>query len=417
MDLLIAFIIFIASMVCCLAIDISMVYALLVGLILFLYVGMRRGFKLKALYWMSLSSIKDSLVVIKIMLVIGMLAATWRISGTITVFVYYGMKVITPPLFLLIAFLLSCLLSYALGTSFGVSGTVGVIFMALARSGGVDPVIAAGVIMSGVYFGDRCSPVSSSAQLVAGITKTDILKNVKIMFKTAAIPFVVTLAFYTFLSLRNPIQHVDESIVSAFENSFSLSVWAFIPAVLMLVLPLVKLSVSKSMWISIASGVIISWCVQGAGAAEIVKTCIFGYKAQGGELGEILNGGGLVSMIEVSLILIISSAYSGIFSGTKMLESLQDKLAKACEKTGRFEIMVALSIVSACIFCNQTITTLMCNSILGEAYIKTGGDNQELAIDIENSGILIGCTVPWSIGCTVPLAFMDAPVSAMLYAS
>ena len=55
MELLIAFIIFIASMVCCLAIDISMVYALLVGLVLFLYVGMRRGFKLKALYRMSLS--------------------------------------------------------------------------------------------------------------------------------------------------------------------------------------------------------------------------------------------------------------------------------------------------------------------------------------------------------------------------
>ena len=67
------------------------------------------------------------------MAIIGFITAAWRVSGTITIFVYYGMKVITPPLFLMITFLLSCLLSYALGTSFGVAGTVGVIFMALAR--------------------------------------------------------------------------------------------------------------------------------------------------------------------------------------------------------------------------------------------------------------------------------------------
>lgn len=70
-------------------------------------------------------------------------------------------------------------MSYAIGTSFGIAGTVGVIFIALARSGGVDPVIAAGVIMSGVYFGDRCSPVSSSANMVAGITDTKIYDNGK----------------------------------------------------------------------------------------------------------------------------------------------------------------------------------------------------------------------------------------------
>ena len=140
---------------------------------------------------MSKKGIMDSIVVIKVMLVIGILTAVWRVSGTITVFVYYGMKVIMPPIFLIVTFALCCLLSYAIGTSFGIAGTVGVIFIALARSGGVDPVIAAGVIMSGVYFGDRCSPVSSSANMVAGITDTKIYNNVKIMFRTAMLPLVI----------------------------------------------------------------------------------------------------------------------------------------------------------------------------------------------------------------------------------
>ena len=183
MGLIIAFVIFIASMILMLITGHSMVWALLVGLVLFAVLGLKRltqgsgtagglsagesgmpfGKAVKELAASSWVSIRDSLIVIEVMLIIGLITAAWRISGTITVFVYYGMKVIVPPLFLIIAFLLSCLLSYALGTSFGVAGTVGVIFMALARSGGVDPLITAGVLMSGIYFGDRTSPASSTA--------------------------------------------------------------------------------------------------------------------------------------------------------------------------------------------------------------------------------------------------------------
>ncbi|MDO4177165.1 MAG: Na+/H+ antiporter NhaC family protein, partial [Bacillota bacterium] len=173
MGLIIAFIIFIGSMITMLITGHSMVWALLVGLLLFTVLGLHKLKKgeeqlgivegIKELASNSWGSIKESLIVIEVMLIIGFITAAWRVSGTITVFVYYGMKVIVPPLFLVITFLLSCLLSYALGTSFGVAGTVGVIFMALARSGAVNPVITAGVIMSGIYFGDRGSPVSSSA--------------------------------------------------------------------------------------------------------------------------------------------------------------------------------------------------------------------------------------------------------------
>ena len=153
MGLIIAFVIFIASMIFMLITGHSMVWALLIGLLLFTGLGLKQldmpvSKGIKELSSSSWGSIRDSLIVIEVMLIIGLITAAWRISGTITIFVYYGMKVIVPPLFLIIAFLLSCLLSYALGTSFGVAGTVGVIFMALARSGGVDPVITAGVLMS-----------------------------------------------------------------------------------------------------------------------------------------------------------------------------------------------------------------------------------------------------------------------------
>ena len=416
MDLLIAFLVFVGCMFAALIKGFSTVIALLVGLVCFVLVGMHRGYPLKDLTAMGTKGIRDSLIVIEVMAVIGFVTAIWRMSGTITIFVYYGMKVITPPLFLIITFLLSCLLSYALGTSFGVAGTVGVIFMTLARSGGVDPVVTAGVIMSGIYFGDRCSPVSSSANLVAGVTGTEIFNNVKLMMRTGMVPLIVSIIIYTGLSLRHPISHVDQELVTSFEESFNLSLWAFVPAALMILLPLLHASVMKAMGFSILSGALVAWLVQGVPIPDILKFCVLGYQAQGEGLGAILNGGGLSSMVEVVLIVIISSSYSGIFNETHMLESLQAQLSRACTRIGRFSVIVILSIVTSMIFCNQTITTLMCNDLLEKPYLDGGGSRQELAIDMENSVILIACTIPWTIGVMVPLSFMGVGVESMLYA-
>ena len=416
MDLLIAFILFLITMISAIILDGSMIIALLVGLIAFAGVGLHRKFTFRALAGMGLSGAKESLLVIEVMCVIGFVTASWRAAGTITVFVYYGMKLILPPLFLVIAFLLSCLLSYALGTSFGVAGTVGVIFMTLARSGGVDPILTAGVLMSGIYFGDRGSPVSSSANMVAGITETKIYDNVKIMMKTAMVPLLLTLAVYVVFSVKNPISHVDTQLMQTFENEFNLSLWAFAPAAFMLILPLLKVSVLKSMGASILSGILVAWLVQGMPLLEVLKICVLGYRASGSGLGALLNGGGLVSMLEICVILLISSSYSGIFNGTGMLDSLQEKLSSACTRFGRFTVMAVLSLASACIFCNQTIATLVCKDLLNKPYEEGGASGTELAVDMENSVILIACMVPWCIGCSVPLSFFDVNAACLPYA-
>ncbi len=416
MDLLIGFFIFLISMIGALVCKLSMIYALLIGLLSFVVVALRKGFKLDFLGRATIKGIKSSLIVIYVMSLIGFVTATWRISGTITIFVYYGIKIITPSFFLLITFLLSCFLSYALGTSFGVAGTVGVIFMALAKSGGVDPIVTAGVLMSGIYFGDRCSPVSSSANLVAGITETKIYDNVVKMMKTGGIPLILATLIYTYLSFHYPISHVDENLVGEFESAFIISPWALIPAILMLVLPLIKISVIISMSLSIISGILVAFFVQNMSVITILKSCILGYEADTLGLGKILNGGGLISMIEIVIIMIISGCYSGIFNETGMLNEIQDRMKLLALRIGKFPTMITLGIATSMIFCNQTIATLMCNNLTQHAYENTDIGREERAIDMENSVILIGCIVPWCIGCTVPLAFFGVGLKAMYWA-
>lgn len=416
MDFGIGFLFFILAMMASIMRGISMIPALLIGLFIFTFLGMKRGYALSQLARWGLESVRESLVVIKVMLIIGLITAAWRLSGTIPVFVYYGIRIITPPLFLLVTFLLACLLSYALGTSFGVTGTLGVIFIALARSGGVDPVITAGVIISGVYFGDRCSPAASSANLVAGVTHTDIMTNVKYMLRTCVLPFILTVIIYTVLSVRNPIGSLDADIIRSFEETFSLTAIAFIPAVLMVILPLIRVSVTTSILVSAASGILIAIFVQGIPVMAVAKACLFGYVSEDAGLGSILNGGGVISMLEVVVILIISCAYSGIFDGTGMLEPVHRIIEKSINKVGRFATCLMFGLINTVLFCNQTITTLLAAEALAEPYEKTGGSLQELAIDIENSSIVAAGFVPWCLGCKVLLTFLDVGVEAVPYA-
>lgn len=415
MDLLISFGVFIIAMLACLLTGHTMVIALLVGLAAFVITGIRRGFAFRQLAKMGVGGAKDAIDVIAVMMVIGFITAIWRASGTIAFFVFYGMKIITPGVFLIITYLLCTLLSYALGTSFGVAGTAGVIFMSLARAGGVNPLITAGVIMSGVYFGDRCSPVASSALLVAGITKTDILTNVKYMLKTSVLPFGITLIAYTVLSFRNPLTDVDQSFMNKISAEFNISWWCLVPALFMLILPLLKIKVINAMFVSIASGVIISIALQGMDISALVKAMIFGYQSEG-RLADIINGGGFLSMIEVVFIVSISCAFSGIFDGTNMLETIQDKLSMMITKIGHFASSVIVSFVMLAVFCNQTIASMMCNDMLKKPYADTGAGKQELCIDLENSVIILAPVVPWTIACTVPLSFMQVGTEALIYA-
>lgn len=371
MDVLIAFIIFTGAMAVCLMMDGSMLLPLLAGFICFFAAALHRGFSFRQTKDMALKGAADSLVVIRILLLIGMITALWRSAGTISFFVYYGMKIITPSMFIIITFLLACLLSYALGTSFGVAGTVGVIFMALARSGGVSEAVTAGAVMSGIYFGDRGSPASSSASLTAAVTHTDLYGNVKMMMKTGLLP---------------------------------------------LVLPLLKVRVITAMALSILSAAAMSIFVQKLTFVETVWFAVFGYRAESGSLTAILSGGGMASMLEVCGIVLLSCSYSGIFRGTGMLGNVQALLERVMGSMGKFGTTLITSIAVIAIFCNQTIAAIMCSDLLGKPYEKQGAESNELAIDMENSLIVIAGLVPWAIACAVPLKMLGAGISALPYA-
>lgn len=415
MSVLICAAVFIAAMIACMAAGVDTVFALLLGIVLFSAIGLHRGHKMAQLWRMMWSEGRKLIPLLLIFVFIGAITALWRSSGTITFFIYYGIQIIRPGIFILVAFLLTCLLSYALGTSFGVTGTVGIILMALARSGGVDTMITAGAVLSGAYFGDRCSPASSSGLLVAAVTETKQYDNIRNMHRTGWLPMLVSIAIYGVLSAANPIQAVEERLLTTLTDSFSLSLWTVLPAVIMLVLPLVKVSIRTTLIISCAAAFGVSVLVQGMGVWETLESAVMGYTPTNEALTAILSGGGVLNMMATSFAVMATGLFAGLLSGLGVLDGLKDVVEKLAAKWGLFPTTVLVCLVAGMVFCNQSIIIMMAQPLMHEVYDKMGRGKEELALDVENSGIVMAALIPWNIAGSVPLQMLDAGPGAIPY--
>ena len=285
--------------------------------------------------------------------------------------------------------------------------------IALARAGGVSVPIAAGAILSGVYFGDRGAPTSSCASLQAALTKTDHYTNVRFMLKTGALPLLLTLGAYTLLSLRNSMTAVDGTLLTALETQFRLSWLLFIPAVLMLVLPALRLPLPLSMAASALSAFLLTVLVQGVSVWETVKIALCGFTPIE-SLSGVLSGGGFFSMVGTMLLLLFAGGCTGIIGGMELLKPAKTALLRLSGRIGSFPTMVLASLASCMIFCNQTIAMIFCKELMEDVYPEAA--HQEFSADMSCSVVTIAGLVPWCIACSVPLAMLDAGFDAIPFA-
>ena len=411
------FLFFFASLLLGLYLHISLLYPLLLGLVGFVLIARLRGHSFLSLSRMLLQGSRQSLIVIRIFVLIGAITAVWRACGTIPYIVYYGIALLNEQFFILSAFILSCLVSFLLGTSFGTVGTLGVALMVLARSGQVNIDVAAGAIIAGAYFGDRCSPMSSSANLVAALTKTELYLNLSNMLKTSTLPFALSCLGYAALSWQHPLVASDSPILSAIPQAFSLQPIVILPAVLILLMAAAKIDVKLSMGVSIVAGAAIALTVQHVGWLDLINYIFTGYQlAQASFLSEILQGGGLLSMLQVSLIVMISSAYSGLFAGTGMLADIEQICEKLSHKLGAYTGTLITSVAAAAFSCNQTLAVMLTHQLMQRIYEKKRLGNYRLALDLENSVIMIAALIPWNIAGAVPAAALSTGAGFIPYA-
>ncbi|QQB73234.1 Na+/H+ antiporter NhaC family protein [Fusobacterium canifelinum] len=411
MGSIIVILLFSLSLIVCLLLKFSVVYALIVGYIIFIIFGLLKGHNLKVLIKKSFEGVLTVKNILLVFILIGMITALWRTSGTIAFIVYMGSKLISPSILILLTFLLCSILSLLIGTSLGTAATMGVICFSIGKTIGINPYYVGGAVLSGIYFGDRCSPMSTSALLISELTKTDLYKNIKLMIKTSIIPFIVTCLFYLFLGFKSTVSSAGVNVTEVFKQNYNLSIVVIIPAILIIILSALKINVKKTMLVSIVISFFISIFIQKENILSIVNYCIYGYHHSDEKLNLMMKGGGILSMLNVALIVGISSSYSGIFKETKLLISLKEHLKVFAKKTSNYFVIFLSSIISGSIACNQSLGIILTNELSEELV-----DKQERAIILENTIVLLVGLIPWNIAMDVPLKTLDVGFMSGLFA-
>ena len=396
----------------CIAAERSVLLAMCAGFFLFFVYGLLRRCTARELMQSALEGVRLVWPVIVSLLLIGIISAAWRASGTIAFIVVWATGFISPASLVLLAFWCNALMSFLTGTAFGTVSIMGVIFMSIGLAVNVDPALLAGAIISGIYFGDRCSPMSSTAVFVATITQTSLAVNLRRMLASAAVPFVAASAVYLAAGVMAPAPAVDASGVrTMLSTEFNLSVWTLLPVAALGLLFVQRIPLRVVMLASIAAAAAVAVVVQQRPALDMARVLVWGYASREAMLAPMINGGGAVSMLTVCGIAAVSASFSGLFRVTGLLAPFARRipgLARAATPVGCLVITAA---GSAMVSCNQLLSVMFTRDLCAPLF-----DRQRLAIGLENSCILIAGLVPWSIASTVPVQTLGAPTACLLFA-
>ena len=397
---------------CCIFLGLPLLVPLGLGFLLFCAYGLWRRFSLSEVLHMAFSGIASIRTIFLVFLLIGILTGLWRGAGTIAYIISLALPLIAPAFFLFFAFLLNCLVSFLLGTAFGTAATMGVITMSLGMALGVNPAHTGAVILCGAYFGDRMSPVSTSALLITILTKTDLYRNLRNLFFFSLVPFLLACCVFFLLGVSQTGSRLGQMDLPPFGEVYHFTPLLLLPALSLIGLSLLHVQVRPNMIVSILLAALLCLFIQHMDAATLIRTMILGYEAPIPALSGILDGGGLVSMLNVTAIVCLSSSYAGIFHGTKMLTRLEALIKTISRHTSPFAATAATALFTTMVSCNQTLAI-----ILTEELCRPLPKSREaMALYLGNTAVVMVPLIPWSIACVFVLDSVGAPRTSILFA-
>ena len=140
-----------------------------------------------------------------ILFLIGAISGSWMLSGVVPTMIYYGMKIITPSLFLFMACLICALVSLITGSSWTTVATVGIALIGIGTAHGFSVGWTAGAIISGAYFGDKISPLSDTTVLASSVGEVPLFNHIRYMLITTVPSFTIALIIFLPRGYKTPL--------------------------------------------------------------------------------------------------------------------------------------------------------------------------------------------------------------------
>lgn len=348
-------------------------------------------------------TITSMIVAILILLAVGVLVGTWMLSGTVPVMIYYGMKVLTPGLFLPIVCVLCTLMSVMAGTSWGTLATVGIACMGVAQGLGVPLPAAAGAVCVGAFFGDKVSPLSDSPVITATVSEVPLMEGIKHALISTGPAYLISLVFFLIYGLRfgggTVGGEVYDDILRTVSATFSLSPVLLLPVLVVIVLIVMKKPTLPTFVAGIAVGGALAMVFQGASLTQVLSVMYDGYAGQSGSevVDSMLNRGGFTSMLSTIGLLMAA----GIFGAPLRTAGVVDVLLDFVKKIAKTSRAMALGVlILHTLFFTITGAYYVSYPVVGgmvkDLFPEYGLEKKNLMRIMLDTGTGFAPLVPWS---------------------
>lgn len=353
-----------------------------------------------------------SMSVMFILMVVGALVGTWIFSGTVPIVLYYGLKLISPSMFLITAFLLTCAVAVATGTTWGAAATAGVALMGVAAGMGIPSGIAAGAVIAGAVVGDKLSPLSDTTNLCPLVCDITVFQHIGHTAKAVIPATVVALIIYYiqgkgFVVDATSAQIGVQELIGNLEALYDFNFAMFLPAIVILVGSVMKKPTVPLMIISAIVAIIVGVTTNGMSITDGFNSMMSGFNpsmfrdpsipaAQSAEIATLVTRGGISSMMTVVITIFCGYSFAAVIQEIGCLDVMLDKFTHKVNSP-RTLIFTTMIISTILVFTAgvASISILMTGLLLKDAYKKMGIDTRNLARTLETSGTMFLPFVPW----------------------
>ncbi len=403
----------------CIIFKVSLFYAFFVSIVFSTFIFVKSGFDIVELLVMVKNSLIECRQLLILILLIAALIPVWFSSGVIPTIMYYGFQYMKHMNILFATFILTSIVGVFIGSAFATISTIGIASLGLAKAFGIPDYIILGVIVSGAFLADKMSPISGLVNLTLTTVKTSYKNMLSSMIKILFPAYLIVGSVYFYIGQRYSLAPNSSNInkyATAIKKSFLISpLFLLVPAIIFM-LSFLGVKIVNSLSLGLIASMILSITVQNTSISGIFVEVFTGYAANTKYqyLNKILVGGGIISMLEVLLIMGGAISLNSIFQGTGLIKPIVDKIISTIKSKEELIIKTcAISGIST-IACDQTVGIILPGQLLRGKYEELGVENKILARTISDTGTIIAPLVPWNVNSLLILAVTG--ISTVKYA-
>jgi len=358
-------------------------------------------------------------VALIILLLIGAISGSWMVSGVVPTLICYGIKVITPRIFLFATCLICALVSVMTGSSWTTIATLGVALIGIGTAEGYSPGWTAGAIISGAYFGDKISPLSDTTVLASSSSGTPLFEHIRYMMITTVPSFCIALIVFLLVSIFHatdaPVQ--AEAFSEALRSSFEITPWLLVVPVLTGIMVAKRVPALLTLFISaiiagVAALVFQPGLVSSIGGGDLAGGLSFeeGFRGlliifsdstavqTGNEaLNDLVSTSGMHGMLNTIFLIICAASFGGVLAGSGMIQSITDALVKKVKgRTGLVSTTVATGFASNMMTGDQYLSIILTSSLFKKLFKDGKYESRLLSRSIEDSATVTSVLIPWN---------------------